>query len=110
MINAYLNKRFKDQLKKHKKYTITPLVSMSVSTLERSMRALSELPFETILEDRIKEDRNLGRPFEAASQYVQRGVAGKLSVHMEILTGLKNDVIADFGMTDPAVTAANFVG
>jgi len=109
VINKYLQKRFKDQKKKYKGYTVTPLVSMSVSTLERSMQALSERSFETILEDRIQGDKNLGRPFEAASKYVQRGVAGKLSVHMDILTDLMNEVVADFEITDPP-TPANLVG
>jgi hypothetical protein len=57
------------------------------------MKALTELPFETILEDRMHEDKQLTRPFEAASKYVQRGVAGKLSVHMEVLQKLSDEVI-----------------
>jgi hypothetical protein len=101
VINAYLQTRFKQEKKKYKGYTVTPIVSMSVSTLERSMKALSELPFETILEDRIRGDKQLTRPFEGASKYVQRGVAGKLNVHMEILTKLSNEVIEEFQITDP---------
>jgi len=50
-------------------------------------RLLTELPFETILEDRMQQDKQLTRPFEAASKYVQRGVAGRLSVHMDVLGG-----------------------
>jgi hypothetical protein len=65
------------------------------------MKALSELPFETILEDRIQEDKELTRPFEAASKYVQRGVAGKLSVHMDILEKLSEEVIKKYDITDP---------
>jgi hypothetical protein len=109
MTNTYLQKRFKQQKKKYKGYTVTPIVSMSISTLERSMKALGEVSFEAILEDRIQEDKNLGRPFEAASKYVQRGVAGKLTVHMDILTNLMNEVVADFGITDPPVTPASLV-
>lgn len=109
MINSYLQKRFKEEKKKYKGYTVTPIVSMSISTLERSMKAVSELPFETILEDRIREDKQLGRPFEAASKYVQRGVAGKLSAHMDILTKLMNEVVEEFQVTDP-VPPAGLVG
>jgi hypothetical protein len=101
VINAYLQKRFKQEKKKYKGYTVTPIVSMSISTLERSMKALSELPFEIILEDRIRGDKQLTRPFEAASKYVQRGVAGKLDVHMDVLTKLSTEVIEEFQITDP---------
>ncbi len=53
--NAYLNARFAAKLnrKKHKRHVVTPLVSMSVSTLERAMAALSEHAFSEILEERI---------------------------------------------------------
>ena len=101
VMNAYLQKRFKQQKKKYKGYTVTPVVSMSISTLERSMKALTELSFETILEDRMHEDKQLTRPFEAASKYVQRGVAGKLSVHMEVLQKLSDEVIKKYEVTDP---------
>jgi hypothetical protein len=101
VMNAYLQKRFKQQKKKYKGYTITPVVSMSISTLERSMKALTELPFEAILEDRMQGDKQLTRPFEAASKYVQRGVAGKLSVHMEVLQKLSDEVIKKYEVKDP---------
>jgi len=101
VMNAYLQKRFKQQKKKYKGYTVTPVVSMSISTLERSMKALTELSFETILEDRMHEDKQLTRPFEAASKYVQRGVAGKLSVHMEVLQKLSDEVIKKYEVKDP---------
>ena len=109
-VNAYLNKRFRQEAKRHKKYTITPLVSLSVSTLERLMKTLTELPFAEILEGRIQEeDKKLTRPFEAASKYAQSGVPGKLSVHMEILHGLMERMTADFGLTDPSSPAQDTV-
>jgi hypothetical protein len=39
VINGYLQKRFKEEKRKYKGYTVTPIVSMSISTLERSMKA-----------------------------------------------------------------------
>lgn len=101
LVNSYLNKRFRQEAKRHKKYTITPLVSLSVSTLERLMKTLKELPFADILEGRIREDKKLTRPFEAASKYAQSGIPGRLSVHMEILHKLMDRMAADFGLTDP---------
>jgi hypothetical protein len=101
VINAYLQKRFKEEKRKYKGYTVTPIISMSISTLERSMKALTELPFETILEDRMQEDKQLTRPFEAASKYVQRGVAGKVSVHMDVLQKLSDEVIKKYDVRDP---------
>ena len=108
-VNAYLNKRFRQEAKRHKKYTITPLVSLSVSTLERLMKALTELPFANILEGRIREDKKLTRPFEAASKYAQSGIPGRLSVHMEILHKLMDRMTADFGLTDPPALGETIV-
>ena len=59
------------------------------------------MPFETILKDRMHGDKQLTRPFEAASKYVQRGVAGKLSVHMEVLQKLSDEVIKKYEVKDP---------
>ncbi len=77
--NSYLNARFAQKInrKKCKRYVITPLVCMSVATLERSLAALKKHAFSDILEDRIRADRKLGRPFEAASSYVPPGPAGE---------------------------------
>lgn len=61
--NAYLQKRFKEEKKKYKGYTVTPIVSMNISTIERAMRALKELPFETILEDRMQQDKQAHASF-----------------------------------------------
>jgi hypothetical protein len=109
VMNAYLQKRFKQEKKKYKGYTVTPIVSMSISTLERSMRALTELSFETILEDRMQQDKQLTRPFEAASKYVQRGVAGRLSVHMDVLEKLTEEVTKKYEVKDP-IPPAEMVG
>jgi hypothetical protein len=100
--NAYLNARFAQKVnrKKNKPYVVTPLVSMSVSTLERSLAALSSHAFSDILEDRIREDRKLSRPFEAASSYVPTGPARKAFKHLEIMENLSNEIVADFGMVD----------
>jgi len=65
------------------------------------MKTLTELAFAEILEGRIQEDKQLTRPFEAASKYAQSGVPGKLSVHMKILHKLPERMTADFGLTDP---------
>jgi hypothetical protein len=102
MTNAYLNARFVEKLnrKKCKKYVVTPLVSMSVSTLERSLAALRDHAFSDILQDRIRGDRQLGRPFEAASSYVPRGTARLISKHMEIIRDLTDELINDFGMEE----------
>lgn len=101
-INSYLDARFDGQLdrKAHRGYTITPLVIMSVATLERAMRNLQKIAFSTIIEDRIKSDRKLGRPFEAASKYVSRGTARMMSAHLDVLRTLTNELISDFGMKD----------
>jgi hypothetical protein len=101
LTNAYLQKRFKQEKKKYKAFTVTPLISMSISTLERSMKALAKLPFEAILEDRMHSDKQLTRCFEAGSSYVQRGVAGKLSVHMDVLQKLSDEVITKYEIRDP---------
>ena len=71
MTNAYLNARFQEKLNrlKYKKFKITPLVSMNVASLERAVAAMQEIAFSDIMEDRIREDPKLGRPFEAASSW-----------------------------------------
>jgi hypothetical protein len=102
VINSYLNARFAQKLnrRKCKRYTITPLVSMSASTLERSLAALKKHAFSDILEDRIRSDRKLGRPFEAASSYVPAGPARGAFKHTEIMEALSNELISDFGITE----------
>jgi hypothetical protein len=101
-INGYLNERFEEQLnrKDFKAFTITPLICMSVSTLERCVRNLKVMSFEKILEDRIRGNRDLLRPFEMASNYVSRGTATGLDKHMENLHEITKEMVKDFGMTE----------
>ncbi len=102
MTNAYLNARFQEKVdrRKYKPLKITPLVSMNVSTLERAIPSLSEMAFSDIMEDRIQEDPQLSRPFEAASTYVHRGTPGKMWVHIEIMKKLSQEMQNDFGMVE----------
>jgi hypothetical protein len=101
-INGYLNERFEKQLnrKAYRSYTITPLVSMSVSTLERCVRNMKVMPFAKILEDRVKGNRDLLRPFEAASNFVGRGTATGLNEHIKLLHQVTEGIVKDFGMTE----------
>jgi len=78
---------------------------MSVATLERSIAALKKHAFSDILEDRIRADRKLSRPFEAASSYVPPGPARGAFRHREMIDSLSNELIADFGITDDPVSA-----
>jgi hypothetical protein len=107
--NTYLNARFAQNInrKKCKRYVVTPLVSMSVSTLERSLAALSDHALSDILEDRIRADRKLGRPFEAASSYVPTGPARKAFKHLEIMENLTDQLAADFGMVDEQINGSS---
>jgi hypothetical protein len=73
---------------------------MSVSTLERCVQNLKVMPFSRILENRITGDRELRRPFEAASKYVNRGTATSLSEHVRVLHEVTEAMIKDFGMFD----------
>jgi hypothetical protein len=100
--NTYLNARFGQKLHRpnYKPFVITPLVSMSVSTLERSLAVLTDHAFSDVLEDRIREDPKLGRPFEAASSWVPPGPARKVFKHLEIMENLTNEIVADFGMVE----------
>jgi hypothetical protein len=102
MTNAYLNARFQEKLNrlKYKKLKITPLVSMNVASLERAVSAMKEIAFSDIMEDRIREDPKLGRPFEAASSWVPRGTPRKMDKHIEIMKELGAEMQADFGMVD----------
>jgi len=102
VINTYLNERFDAQFKRkdYKTLVITPLVTMSAGSMERAMRPLANMAFSTILENRITTDRQLGRPFEAASKYVHKGTARSLPKHMEILTNALSGLMKDFGMKE----------
>jgi len=104
-VNAYLNKRFKDQLSKksHRRIVVTPLVSTSISCLERMMWVLQEKTFADVMEERIKMDRMLWQPFDAAVKYVQRGAAPKLHAHVEAYEELFDRLVVDFGVKEDDV-------
>jgi hypothetical protein len=101
-VNGYLNARFEEMIERKscKGYCITPIVSMSVSTLERAGNALQKTELSTILEDRIHNDENLRRPFEAASKFVHRGTPRNLDKHLEIFGELSKQTVADFGIVE----------
>jgi len=65
---------------------------------------LKDKPFSEILEQRIKSDGNLASPFEAASDYVARGMAPKLHAHVEAYKTLAEKLVKDFGMKDEEVS------
>jgi len=102
-VNYYLNERFNDQIdrKRYKPYTITPLVCMSASTLERSIFWMRKIAFADILEDRMKADKKLDYPFEAKSKYVHKGPTRGVLAHMDVLTELTDKTVKDFGIHDP---------
>jgi hypothetical protein len=101
-VNAYLNKRFKDQLsrKSHKRIVVTPLVSTNISCLERMMWVLQKKPLADVMEERIKADPTLRQPFDAAVKYVQQGAPPKLHAHVEAYRELTERLIADFNMKE----------
>jgi hypothetical protein len=102
IINTYLDKRFEEQLKRkeYRPTTITPLVAMSAGTMERAMRSLAKMSLSAILEERIKANRELSRPFEAASKSVHKGTARNMPQHMKLMSGAINDVIKDFDVKE----------
>jgi hypothetical protein len=101
-LNGYLNTRYEEMIdrKACKGYSITPIVSMNVSTLERAGFALAKMELAKILEDRIQNDQQLRRPFEAASKYVHRGTPRNLTAHLAALGELKDRTVADFGIVE----------
>ena len=112
VINTYLNERFESQFKR-KDYlplVVTPLVTMSAGSMERAMRPLAKVALSTILENRITKDRQLGRPFEAASDYVFKGTARSLPKHMELLTVAMDGLMKDFGMKEEDGSQAKMAG
>lgn len=102
VINNYLNRRFQGQLKPEwrNNHSITSLVSMSISSLERLMHALSSNTLTDILEQRIAENPELNAPFESASKHIPVGATIGMWRHAEIMKSLSEEVIKDFGMTE----------
>ncbi|MGA2898179.1 MAG: hypothetical protein ABSE27_11375 [Acidobacteriaceae bacterium] len=107
MVNRYLNARFNEEFKrrKHKRFKITPLVSMSVGTLERAISALSRMALSDILEDRIRSDSSLSIPFEAASSLVPRGTPRNMDKHLEIMHRITREMQAEFKLRDSPASA-----
>ncbi len=66
MTNGYLNARFQEQRqqKAWKQYILPPLVSMSVGTLERGLPSLRKMSVSDVLQQRIRSDEQMSRPFE----------------------------------------------
>jgi hypothetical protein len=83
-----------------KGYSITPIVSMNISTLERAGSVLAKMELVKILEDRIQNDHVLRRPFEAASKFVHRGTPRNLTAHLAALGELQQRTVADFGIAE----------
>jgi len=100
VVNAYLNRRFKDQLspKSHKGIIVTPLVSLNISSLERSMWVLTEKSFADVLEERIHSNPDMTWPFDAACKYAQNGAARKLHKHFAAYEDLAERLIEDFNL------------
>jgi hypothetical protein len=104
-VNAYLNKRFQDQISPalNSAVVLTALVSMSISCLERMMWILQEKAFADVIEERIKTDPTLRQSFDAAVKYVRRGTPHKLSAHLEVYAELTERLIADFGIKEEGI-------
>jgi hypothetical protein len=104
-VNAYLNKRFKDQVstKSHKGIIVTPLVSLNISCLERMMWVLKEKSLEDVLQERIANDPTLRQPFDAACPYAEHGTPRKLNAHVDAYKELNERLIRDFGMKEDQV-------
>jgi len=107
MTNAYLKRRFREGLarKAWKRFKIKPLISMSVSTLERLLGALATMSLTDILDDRMKTDPPLSRPFEAASHYTSRGTPINLHKHYEVVEAFTQEMIDGFGMVEEPTEA-----
>lgn len=104
-VNAYLNKRFKDQLsrKSHEGIVVTPLVCTNISCLERMTWVLREKSLADVMQERIKADPTLRQPFDAAVRYVQQGTAPRLHAHVEAFEELTERLILDFGIKEDEV-------
>jgi hypothetical protein len=104
-VNAYLNRRFKDQLstKSHRGIVVTPLVCTNISCLERMIWVLQEKALADVMEERIETDPTLRQPFDAAVKYVQYGAAPRLHAHVEAYKELTERLILDFNMKEDEV-------
>lgn len=102
VINNYVNKRFQEQMKPEwtTQHAITSLVTMNISSLERLMHALSDHALSDVLEQRIADNPELNRPFESACKHIPAGATIGMWKHVEILKGLSEEIIKDFGMVE----------
>jgi hypothetical protein len=101
-VNAYLNDRFEEDLqrKDYPKHSITPLVSMSIGSLERCIKELKRRSFSDVLESRIHANRDMIWTFEKACKYVNRGSARELPEHVDALGRFREEVIKGLGLHD----------
>lgn len=101
MTNGYLNARFQQGLNRKacKPFTVTPLVSMSVGTLERGLAVLAQRSLADILQQRIRGDEYMARPFEAASHFISR-YTRHTKKHLDLMDGLIKDMTEEFEMPD----------
>ncbi len=102
VINNYVNRRFQEQLKPEwtAQHSITSLVTMSISSLERLMHALSSNALSDVLEQRIAENPELNAPFESACKHIPAGATVGMSRHVDIMKSLADEIVKDFGMTE----------
>ena len=99
-VNAYLNDRFEEDLqrKNYPQHSITPLVSMSIGSLERCMKELKRRSFNEVLESRIHANRDMIWSFEKACNYVGRGSARELPEHVAALGRFSEEMIRSLGL------------
>jgi hypothetical protein len=71
--------KVKDQLstESHNGLDVTPLVSMSISCLERMMWVLEKKALADVMEERIETDPTLRQPFDAACEVCSAGRSPK---------------------------------
>lgn len=102
VINNYVNQRFQEQMMPEwaTQHAITSLVTMSISSLERLMHALSSNALSDVLEQRIAENPELNLAFESACKHIPAGATIGMWKHVEIMKGLSEEIIKDFGMVE----------
>jgi hypothetical protein len=84
---------------------VSPLLSISVGTLEKLMGALNTRSLDLILEDRLQRNPTLLWPFDAASKFVHRGMPANTPRHMDVLNDIMSQTVRNFGVTDPPAFA-----
>jgi hypothetical protein len=51
----------------------------------------------------------LGQPFKSASKYVHHGTARNMPEHIKLMKKIINEMMKDFGVTDPDGSTAEIV-